>query len=50
MMILEISSHSYPHSALKLNPMLEAELVLTNPHPKQDIKNFNPRNFPHAPF
>ena len=49
-MILEISSHSYPHSALKLNPMLETGLVLTNPHPKQDIKNFSSRNFPHAPF
>lgn len=50
MVILEISGHSYLHSALKLNPVLGAGLVLTNPYPKQDIKNFNPKNLPLAPF
>lgn len=46
MMILEISGLFYLHSASKLNPLLEAGPVLTHSHPKQDIKNFNLRNFP----
>lgn len=45
-MILEISGLFYPHSTSKLNPVLEAGPVLTNSHPKQDIKYFNILTFP----
>lgn len=55
-MILEISGHFYPHSALKLNPVLEAGPVLPSPHLKQVIQisatliSLMPlSNYPHPP-
>lgn len=45
-MLLETSGLFCPHSASKLKPVFEAGTVLTNSHPKQDIKNVNLRNFP----